>query len=132
MKHYAGIRDAFRQIIRIEGVRGLYRGLSAALFLTTPETALKFGLYQAFNSIWNNQMLIISPKITEENNKQIGVGFLQSSVNSFLAGVLSKFIIYPFDLAKKRLQIRGFEEARLSFGQVGSLAGAERRKRLLV
>ena len=116
IQHYQGIRDAFRQIYRTEGLRGYYRGLSAALFLTTPETALKFGLYQAFNSIWQNNFVIISSKGSED--KQIGVGILQSSINSFMAGLISKFIIYPFDLAKKRLQIRGFEEARLSFGQV--------------
>ncbi len=40
--------------------------------------------------------------------------------NGGAAGLLAKFAVYPFDLAKKRLEVVSFEEARSKFGQVFS------------
>jgi len=40
-----------------------------------------------------------------------------------LAGLIAKVSVYPFDLSKKRLQVQGFEEARLHFGRVTKYSG---------
>lgn len=39
------------------------------------------------------------------------------------AGVLSKIIIYPLDVVKKRLQVQGFDKARAEFGGVRHYQG---------
>ena len=86
--------------------------------LTTPEAAIRFAIYQLLNSIWPADSVQI---IKTGDKKQIG--FLQSSVNGALAGLTAKCCTYPFDLAKKRLQIQGFEEARIRFGRVVAYTG---------
>jgi hypothetical protein len=35
-----------------------------------------------------------------------------------LAGVCAKTFVYPFDVARKRLQIQGFQHGRVGFGKV--------------
>lgn len=46
-----------------------------------------------------------------------------SLVAGSLAGLCAKTSIYPFDLAKKRMQVQGFEEGRKVFGKVFQCKG---------
>jgi len=41
-RSYEGIRDAFVKIVRREGVRGLYKGLTASFMRLTPHTSITF------------------------------------------------------------------------------------------
>lgn len=119
---YSGILDAVKKIYTNEGVRGYYRGLVPCLLLITPETAFRFGIYQFLNNNWQTFTNYIKSVIlndAKQTKYDAEIGVLQSSINGSLAGVASKTIVYPFDLAKKRLQIQGFDEARIKFGKVG-------------
>lgn len=40
-----------------------------------------------------------------------------SLLNGALAGLISKALVYPLDLTKKRLQIQGFSEHRRNYGR---------------
>lgn len=46
--HVGGMRDALRKVVRADGVRGLWRGLSVTLALAVPTTGLYFSIYEAF------------------------------------------------------------------------------------
>ena len=120
LKIYKNIPDAVKQIYAKEGLKGFYKGTVPAIILVTPESAFRFGIYQFLNSNWSKIIDLI-----KRNKKSLNIdlndheiGMLQSTLNGSVSGVLSKTIVYPFDLAKKRLQIQGFEDARKGFGQV--------------
>lgn len=44
------------------------------------------------------------------------MGIINSLVAGCLAGLVAKSIVYPLDLARKRMQIQGFEQSRAGFG----------------
>lgn len=44
--------------------------------------------------------------------------FPGSMLAGALAGCIAKTITYPLDLSRKRMQLQGFQQARVGFGQV--------------
>lgn len=109
--------DAASKIYTREGVRGLYKGTLPSILLTTPEAAFRFGIYQFLNNVWEEKLLK-SGYITNEAHQKQMASMAQSALNGGIAGVCAKTIVYPFDLVKKRLQVQGFEKARVQFGKV--------------
>jgi len=120
-KIYNGNLDAFKKIYLTDGPKGFYRGLFPAMMLTVPEAAFRFGIYKFLNSYLKYDFLKNNSK--NNSNFDLEVNYFQSSINGALAGVASKSLVYPFDLIKKRLQIQGFEVARLQFGKVVKFNG---------
>ncbi|XP_022608295.1 mitochondrial thiamine pyrophosphate carrier isoform X1 [Seriola dumerili] len=111
-KVYRNLRHAVSAMCRSEGVLTFYRGLCPTLMAVFPYAGLQFFFYNVFKK------LLAPPP----NAGKSGVG-LRSLVCGSGAGMISKTITYPFDLFKKRLQVGGFETARVHFGQVRSYRG---------
>lgn len=109
-KVYRNLRHAVSTMYRSEGMLTFYRGLSPTLLAVFPYAGLQFFFYNVFNKIFG-------PKTRHSG------GNLQSLLSGGGAGMISKTITYPFDLFKKRLQVGGFEEARLHFGEVRTYKG---------
>ncbi|KAJ0001456.1 hypothetical protein NQD34_006476 [Periophthalmus magnuspinnatus] len=105
-KIYRNLRHAVFTMCRSEGALTFYRGLSPTLMAVFPYAGLQFFFYNVFK-----KMLAPVP------NARNSGGNLQSLLCGSGAGMISKTITYPFDLFKKRLQVGGFEEARLHFGK---------------
>lgn len=111
-KIYRNLRHAVFTMCRSEGVLTFYRGLSPTLMAVFPYAGLQFFFYNVFK-----KMLVSAPNAADSR------GSLGSLVCGSGAGMISKTITYPFDLFKKRLQVGGFEQARLHFGKVRTYKG---------
>ncbi|CAF2621201.1 unnamed protein product [Rotaria sp. Silwood2] len=109
-KIYYSYIQAISLILTREGFYGFYRGLIPAIILYAPVSALTFGFYELFNRAWNH--------FSFRNFDSMKHAF-----NGGAAGVLAKFVVYPFDLTKKRLEVVRFEEARSRFGQTRMYSG---------
>ncbi|XP_054615641.1 mitochondrial thiamine pyrophosphate carrier isoform X2 [Dunckerocampus dactyliophorus] len=105
-KMYNNLTHAVSTMWRTEGALTFYRGLSPTLIAVFPYAGMQFFFYNIFKRI------LTPPPLTGTSGENI-----RSLVCGSGAGVISKTITYPFDLFKKRLQVGGFEEARVQFGQ---------------
>ncbi|KAA8585022.1 mitochondrial thiamine pyrophosphate carrier [Etheostoma spectabile] len=111
-KVYSNLRHAVSTMCRSEGVLTFYRGLSPTLMAVFPYAGLQFFFYNVFKKL-------LAPTAEAGNSG----GDLRSLVSGSGAGIISKTMTYPFDLFKKRLQVGGFEAARVHFGQVRNYRG---------
>ncbi|XP_037664621.1 mitochondrial thiamine pyrophosphate carrier isoform X2 [Choloepus didactylus] len=110
---YKTLRDAVVTMYRTEGPLVFYRGLSPTLMAIFPYAGFQFSFYSSLKHVYEWAMPAEGKKNGNLKNLLCGGG----------AGVISKTLTYPLDLFKKRLQVRGFEQARATFGQVRTYSG---------
>lgn len=106
-KVYSGVCHTCYSICKNEGALVLYRGLFPTLIQVAPHSGVQFMTYKLFETIYR----YLLPETKDKRTNILTSGMVCGS----LAGLCAKIAIYPLDLAKKRLQIQGFE--RKMFGQ---------------
>ncbi|XP_077474237.1 mitochondrial thiamine pyrophosphate carrier [Stigmatopora argus] len=111
-KLYRNLAEAVNAMWRSGGMLTFYRGLSPTLIAVFPYAGLQFFFYNVFKRLLASQP---AAGKSQENLKNLLCGSG--------AGMISKTVTYPFDVLKKRLQVGGFEEARVHFGQVRHYRG---------
>ncbi|CAN0247480.1 unnamed protein product, partial [Ectocarpus sp. 4 AP-2014] len=88
---YRGPVDCAMKIFKTQGVRGLFRGAPATAIRDTPSMGLYFASYEG---------------VKERLENRWGFGEQASSFwAGGLAGALSWFVIYPFDVVKSVQQV---------------------------
>ncbi|XP_050718513.1 mitochondrial thiamine pyrophosphate carrier-like [Eriocheir sinensis] len=107
-KRYTGMVDAVMKMVTQEGGRSLWRGILPNLAMSAPYSGLTFYFYSAYQTLLDKWW----------NKGEEGVWVSSLAVSGTAAGACAKLCVYPLDVLKKRLQIRGFEDARQHFGKV--------------
>ncbi|KAJ3217345.1 THO complex subunit 2 [Clydaea vesicula] len=95
-KVYKGMCSAFLQIRREEGVKGFYRGLSPALYQIIPYMGIMFSTQNVLKRNLEHRNFSIFRKYG-----------LNDLISGGFAGIISKTLVMPFDVVRKRLQVQG-------------------------
>lgn len=110
-KVYDGLLVSIREIQRQEGLRGYFRGLSAAVGQIVPYMGLFFMSYEGFRQVLGGR------------NMPFGSGDATSGI---LASVLAKTCVFPLDLVRKRLQVQGPTRTRYIHSNIPEYRGVLR------
>ncbi|KAF9431397.1 mitochondrial thiamine pyrophosphate transporter [Entomortierella beljakovae] len=117
VKIYTGIIQACRHIYRADGITGFYRGMSPALIQVVPYMGMVFASYDTLKhvSAWIKSRSNVTP---EQNNDIKTISQVLQGVEDVLcgalSGIISKTSVYPLDMVRKRLQIQGSEQQRVT------------------
>lgn len=99
--HYTGSFHALKQIVRTEGLKGIYKGYWATLASFGPFSAIYFMMYEQFKSA-----------ARERKGCQDGdLPLINLVTSSCCAGALASWLTSPLDMAKLLLQVQRGQDA---------------------
>lgn len=110
-KQYANMRTAIHAICKQGGMRIFYAGLTPALFTIFPSNGVTFSIYYALR----NYNLKKRSSVDQNSIHSLNFQFV-ALVSGSIAGMCGKLTVLPFDLAKKRLQVKNFAAAYTQYG----------------
>ncbi|EMC93405.1 hypothetical protein BAUCODRAFT_37090 [Baudoinia panamericana UAMH 10762] len=97
---YSGPLDCFKQSIRQDGFRGLYRGVSAPLAGAAAETACLFWSYSLAKDLLQTTSLF---KRTTSGGEDLPLAGLITA--GAMSGGITSFLLTPIELVKCRMQV---------------------------
>jgi len=97
---YSGLWNTTRVMVREEGIRSLFKGVTATVYCAVPSSALYFGAYE-----WVKHVGIhVSEKSGAHTEYHADMVHLMAGISAELA---ASVIVVPFEVIKSRLQIGG-------------------------
>lgn len=121
---YTSTMNAYSTIVRVEGYRGLFRGLLPTLMQIAPFTGIQFTVYNLTNNLWDRYEERHQNLFQNQSNKMKNIMYFEKTfLCGAMSGLAAKFMVYPLDLIKKRLQVEGFQASRKGFGAIDSYKG---------
>lgn len=97
---YAGPLDCFRQSIHQDGVRGLYRGVSAPLLGAAAETSCLFFSYRVAQDV-----IRVFRAPTSKSKADDKLPLSQLVAAGAMSGAVTSLILTPIELVKCRMQV---------------------------
>ncbi|KAF9948508.1 mitochondrial thiamine pyrophosphate transporter [Mortierella alpina] len=137
IKVYTGIVQACRHIFQKDGLKGFYRGMSPALIQVVPYMGIMFGSYDTLKHLasWFKEKANVESSysksttpttlatkgsvISVQGEKPVKTAGqfllgLEDFLCGALSGIVSKTGVYPLDMVRKRLQIQGSEQQKIT------------------
>ncbi|GBF95829.1 mitochondrial carrier protein [Raphidocelis subcapitata] len=109
---YNGIIHATKTIWREEGFLAFYRGWLPSVIGVVPYVGLNFGVYETLKA-----SLLAHYNLRDERELSVGARLGCGA----LAGTTGQTVAYPFDVARRRLQVSGWQGARELHSDHGSV-----------
>lgn len=119
---YTGPLDCFRQSIRADGIRGLYRGINAPLLGAAVENSCLFFSYRMFQDIL---------KTTWYSSTTNDLPFSALLVSGAASGSITSLALTPIELVKCKMQVPLDGSARAAPGTLSIIASIFRHDGLL-
>lgn len=101
-QQYRGMWHATRTIAREEGLLTLYKGWLPSVIGVVPYVGLNFAVYETLKDV-----IIHSSDAHSERDLSVATRLGCGAV----AGTLGQTVAYPFDVARRRLQVSGWKGA---------------------
>ncbi|XP_063372639.1 mitochondrial thiamine pyrophosphate carrier-like isoform X1 [Cydia amplana] len=105
---YGGVIQGAREVYRGGGILAFYEGLTASLMQMGPQVGITFAVFRYVQPLVMDYVAYLEDAGQTEAEKKAAETkqlLISSSVAGSTAGFVSKTATYPFDLAKRRLQI---------------------------
>jgi solute carrier family 25 phosphate transporter 23/24/25/41 len=103
----SGLAGVTRQIIRDEGVRGLWRGNTLVLARVVPYVALQWSIYDAVQ----DALALARQRGTSTSAPPVGcspqTGVLDKLVAGIVAGTAATLVVYPLECLKTEVAVAG-------------------------
>nr|XP_026689747.1 mitochondrial thiamine pyrophosphate carrier-like [Ciona intestinalis] len=99
-KQYRTVTSAIKGMYVGEGLSSFFKGLTPALSQIIPYSGFTFCFNSLLQGLWRECSFNEGP--------------VSHTICGGGAGLMSKCIVYPMDVVKKRLQVQGFSEATIS------------------
>ncbi|KAG8415961.1 hypothetical protein J3459_022497 [Metarhizium acridum] len=111
MRQYCGSLDCIRQVVRSEGIKGLYRGLTAS-YLGTAETVIHLVLYERLKAVFHKSLARFT--ITDTPALSEFASWTSTSGAAGCAKIAAVLMTYPHEVVRTRLR-----QAPVEKGQQG-------------